>query len=491
MPYAAAPSSMAKKPAPAALTAPPRFELITLGNELLLGRTANSHLTFIGGQLARCGVALASNVVLPDDAELIAAHLAHIWARAAVVIITGGLGPTCDDCTRDAVAAVLGQRLVFDKGIEKAIAARFAKLGREMTSNNLKQAWRPEGAEVLPNPFGTAPGLWMEQDGKIAVMLPGPPNELEPMWASEVLPRLARRKLVGQRESFIQLRTAGVGESALETKLDAVLAGYPGVGVAYCAHPWAVDVRLGWDEGRATEAEVKKLAAECTALLGDDVFSVGDDTLAETVADLLRSDDKTLAVAESGSGGLLASVFTDLAGASKFFQGAVVCYRNSGKVIMLDIPECLLSQHGAVSAETAAAMATGVAENFVADYGLSITCCAGPGACDSKTAGTVFVGLHAPEGVWCKRLEYPGNGTAARARAINASLDWLRRELLRAHRAKLAKPAKAAQPDNTAQPVEMAQPAKAAKRAKAAQPAKVAKPAKSGKPRKAAKPAKG
>jgi len=436
---------MAKKSAPTARPAPTRFELITLGDELLLGRTPNGHLTFLGEQLARRGVALAANLVLPDDAATIAAEVARSWKRSAVVITTGGLGPTCDDCTRDAVAEVLGQRLVFDKKIEKAIASRFAKLGRPMTDNNRKQAWRPEGAEVLPNPFGTAPGLWIEQDGKLLVMLPGPPNELEPMWNNEVLPRLARRKLVGRSEAFVQLRTAGVGESALETRLQPLLAKYPGVEVAYCAHAWAVDVRLGWGSGRIAEAQVKQLVAECTALLGDDIFTIGNDSLAETVADLLRHDERTLAVAESGSGGQLASVFTDLPGASKFFQGGVVCYRNSGKVIMLDIPECLLSQHGAVSAETAAAMATGVCENFVADYGLSITCCAGPGACcEGKAAGTIFVGLHAPEGVWCKRLEYPGSGSAVRARAIVVALDWLRRELLRAHRAKPVVPAKQA-----------------------------------------------
>lgn len=448
---------MAKKPAPAALLAPKRFELLTLGDELLLGRTPNAHLTFLGSQLSRRGVALAANHVLPDDSETIATQVARSWARSAVVITTGGLGPTSDDRTREAVAEVLGQKLIFDREIEKAISARFAKLGRKMTHNNLKQAWRPESAEPLPNPFGTAPGLWIEQDGKVLIMLPGPPNELEPMWANEVLPRLVRRKLVGRAENFIQLRTAGVGESALETRLQPLLAKYPGVDVAYCAHAWAVDVRLGWNSGKATETQVKQLVGECTALLGDDVFTIGNDSLAEAVADLLRQDEKTLAVAESGSGGQLASVFTDLSGASKFFQGGVVCYRNAGKVIMLDIPEALLSQHGAISAETAVAMATGVCENFVADYGLSICCCAGPGACcEAKAAGTAFVGLHAPEGTWCKRLDYPGTGTAVRARAINSALDWLRRELLRAHRAKPAKVAAA--------PVKPAKPTKAAKR---------------------------
>ena len=430
---------MAKKSAPPARHAPPRFELLTLGDELLLGRTANGHLAFLGDQLARRGVQLAVNIVLPDNAEVIAAQVARSWARAKVVITTGGLGPTCDDRTREAVADALGQKLVHDKQLERAIAARFAKLGRKMTPNNLKQAWRPTGAEALPNPFGTAPGLWIEQDGKVLVMLPGQPNELEPMWVNEVLPRLARRKLVERAEHFIQLRTAGVGESALEERLQPLLAKYPDVEVAYCAHAWAVDVRLGWHGGRASAAQARQLADECRALLGDDVFTVGTDSLAEAVADLLRSDDKTLAVAESGSGGQLASVFTDLPGASKFFHGGVVCYRNGGKVIMLDIPECLLSQHGAISPEIAVAMATGAAENFVADYALSITCCAGPGACcGGKAAGTVFVGLHSPDGVWCKRLEYPGTAAAVRARAVNAALDWLRRELLRAHRAKPA-----------------------------------------------------
>jgi len=431
---------MAHKQTPAAQPAPKRFELLTLGDELLLGRTANGHLLFIGDQLARRGVQLAANVVLPDDAETIAAQFARSWARSAVVITTGGLGPTCDDLTREAIADVLGRKLVFDKAVEQTIVERFAKLGRKMTPNNLKQAFRPEGAEVLPNPFGTAPGLWLEQDGKVLVMLPGPPNELQPMWLNEVAPRLARQRLLGRRESFIQLRTAGVGESALETKLMPVLTKYPGVEIAYCAHPFSVDVRLGWSQGRASEVQAKKLAQECAALLGDDLFSIGSDTLAEAVSDLLRQAGKTLAVAESGTGGLLAMAFTDLAGATKFFQGGVISYRNSGKVILLDVPESLIEQHGAVSAEVAAAMATGVAEKLVADFGVSLTCCATAGVrSHALPAGTIFIGLHSPDGVWCKRLDYPGIGAAVRARAINAALDWLRRELLREQRSRPTK----------------------------------------------------
>jgi len=189
-----------------------------------------------------------------------------------------------------------------------------------------------------------------------------------------------------------------------------LLAKYPGVEIAYCAHPFAVDVRLGWGDGRVSEAQTKRLVQECVALLGDDVFCVGSDSLAEAVADLLRGEEKNLAVAESGTGGQLASVFTDLPGATKFFQGGVVCYRNSGKVILLDIPECLISQHGAVSAETAVAMASGVSEKLVADFGLSITCCAGSGASCRKPADRhrLHRAACARRRVRCKRLAYPG-----------------------------------------------------------------------------------
>src|SRR5687768_2179050 len=164
-----------------------RFELLTLGDELLLGLTANGHLTFIGVQLGRRGALLQRNVTITDEAEAIAAQFRESWARADVVITTGGLGPTCDDRTREVVAEVVGQKLVFDRATEQAIAERFARLGRKMTANNLKQAYVFERGEVLTNSHGTAPGLWVEQDGKVLVMLPGPPNELQPMFTEQVV----------------------------------------------------------------------------------------------------------------------------------------------------------------------------------------------------------------------------------------------------------------------------------------------------------------
>ena len=414
-----------------------RYELITLGDELLLGLTPNSHLTFIGAQLGRRGILLERNVTITDEADAIAAQFRESWARADVVITTGGLGPTCDDRTREVLAEVLGQKLVLEPAIVSHIEARFAQFNRKMTPNNLKQAYRFERGEALPNPNGTAPGLWVEQDGKVLVMLPGPPNEMQPMFTDTVMPRLTKLGLLTGGEAYIQLRTAGVGESALETKFQPVFDRYPGLGIAYCAHLGQVDCRVSSPDGRYSRAQLESLAQECVTLLGDDFIGYGHDSLAKDVADQLRALGRTLAVAESCTGGLLANSFTDICGASKFFQGGVVSYSNDAKMLLLDCPECLLSQHGAVSAECAVAMASGVAEQLGADFGLAVTGFAGPtGGAGENPVGTIYLGLHAPGGDWSKKLTYPGPRCAVKERAVTAAIDWLRREVVKeAHKA--------------------------------------------------------
>ena len=413
-----------------------RYELLTLGDELLLGLTANGHLTFIGAQLGKRGVLLGRNVTITDDADAIAVQFCESWARADVVITTGGLGPTCDDRTREAIAAVLGQKLVFDPAIAQEIEAWFARSGRKMTDNNLKQAYRFERGEVLPNANGTAPGLWVEQAGKVLVMLPGPPNELQPMFMEQVVPRLAKLGLLAEREAYVQIRTAGIGESALETKLQPVFSRYgAALGIAFCAHQGQVDVRVSSPDGKLSFVQLEAVAAECAALLGEDFLCFGGDSLAKVAADLLRSRDLTLAVAESATGGLLASEFTGICGASKFFAGGCVCYSNESKMQLLDVPECLLAQHGAVSAENAVAMAMGVSERLGADYSLAITGFAGPcGGTNENPVGTIYIALYSPHGVWSKKLHYPGPRAMVNGRAVNAALDWLRRELLRTTR---------------------------------------------------------
>jgi nicotinamide-nucleotide amidase len=411
-----------------------RYELLTIGDELLLGLTANGHLTFIGAQLGARGVELRRNVTVTDDAEDIALQFRESWARSDVVLVTGGLGPTCDDRTRESIAGVLGQRLVFDPKIEKHIQDRFALFGRKMTPNNLKQAQRFEGGDVLPNANGTAPGLWVEQDGKVLCMMPGPPNELQPMFTEQVLPRLAQAGLVQDGAAYVQLRTAGIGESLLETKLQPIFEKHgAGLGVSFCAHSGHVDCRLSSPAGELAAAEIAKVASECAQLLGEDFVILGDDSLAKVCADALRAQEKRVAVAEMATGGLLANAFTDICGASKFFSGGCVCYSNDSVVQLLDVPECLLLQHGAASPEAAVAMATGAAEKLGADYALSITGFAGPcGGPNENPVGTIFVALHAPHGVWSRKLSYPGPRTTIKRRAVNAALDWLRRELVRA-----------------------------------------------------------
>jgi len=411
-----------------------RYELLTLGDELLLGLTANGHLAFIGAQLGARGVILKRNVTITDEAGDIVEQFRESWARSDVVFTTGGLGPTCDDRTREALAEALGQKLVLDPSIEKHIANRFALFGRKMTPNNLKQAYRFECGEVLPNANGTAPGLWVEQEGKVLCMLPGPPNELQPMFTEQVLPRLARLGLLLDREAYVQLRTAGVGESLLETRLQPIFDRYGNaISVAFCAHSGHVDCRLSSPGGELSSSQLDAVAAECVAVLGEDFVTFGGDGLAKVCADMLRSQERTLAIAETSTGGLLSNAFTDVCGRSKFFSGGVICNTNESRMQLLDIPECLLLQHGAVSPEAAVAMATGVAEKLGADYGLAATGFEGPcGGSNENPVGTIYIALHAPHGVWSKKLSYPGPRTTIRGRAVNAALDWLRRELSRA-----------------------------------------------------------
>ncbi|MFH1497698.1 MAG: CinA family nicotinamide mononucleotide deamidase-related protein [Verrucomicrobiota bacterium] len=421
-----------------------RYELLTFGDELLLGLTANGHLTFIGGQLGRGGVRLSRNVTVTDDADAISAQFTESWFRSDVVITTGGLGPTCDDRTREAVAAVLGVELVFDEAIKAAIEARFHRLGRVMTENNLKQAYAFAGGEILANPNGTAPGLWFERDGKILVMLPGPPNELQPMFTDQVLPRLAARGLVAEGEAYVQIRTAGVGESALETRLQSLFAPHGDkLGIAFCAHSGQVDCRISSPCGRLSRAQLESVAEQCATLLGEDFLCFGHDSPAKVCADLLRAREMTLAVAETATGGSLANSFTNICGASKFFAGGCVCYSNEAKMQLLDVPEDILIQHGAISDESAVAMAAGAAERLGADYALAVTGYSAPcgGGGSENPVGSVHIALYSPHGVWSKKLCYPGPRSAVKERVVAAALDWLRRELVRSRNGQTARPA--------------------------------------------------
>jgi nicotinamide-nucleotide amidase len=387
-----------------------RVETITIGDELLLGIRENAHLTYLGTQLAHHGLEPAANLVIRDQPEDIQLFFSESWKRSDLVITTGGLGPTTDDITRESVAQALGEELVFDPSLEIALKERFSQLGKPMPEINLRQCYRPGNAEVLDNPFGTAPGLFLKKDGKILIMLPGPAREMHPMFEDIVVPRLQKEGVFPEIDCYLQIRTAGIGESALAEKTQHLFEGKEALVVGYCAHAGMVDLRLSSLDGTIlTEQDLQNLADACRDAIGDDFVCLGDRTLAEVIFRELRSLNKTLAVAESCTGGLLSSSFTEIAGISKVFHGGAVCYHNDAKVQMLEVPESMLEQHGAVSEEVAIAMATGACEKFGADYGLSVTGFAGPtGGTQVLPVGSIYLGYSSPVGVWAKKNSTSG-----------------------------------------------------------------------------------
>ena len=408
-----------------------RVETITLGDELLLGIRENAHLTYLGSQLAHHGIEPAANLVIRDQPDDIKLFFKDSWERSQLVITTGGLGPTSDDLTRETIAEVLGEKMIYDTNIEDAIRERFRQLERPIPESNSRQCYRPESAEVLPNPYGTAPGLYLKKDNKILVMLPGPAREMHPMFTDQVVPRLQKEGVFPEIDCYLQLRTAGIGESALAEKVQPMLDGIDGLVVGYCAHAGMVDLRLSsLDANTLSEEQLHEIGESCRKALGEDFVCFGERTLAGVIFGDLRSLDKTLAVAESCTGGLLSSQFTEVPGISKVFQGGAVCYHNDAKVQVLEVPESMVDQHGAVSEEVAIAMATGACEKYGADYGLSVTGFAGPtGGTQVLPIGTIYLGYASPLGVWAKKLNLRGDRASNRRRAATAALDWMRRKL--------------------------------------------------------------
>ncbi len=409
---------------------PKKVEILSLGDELLVGIRLNSHLTYLGGELVRHGLDPARDQELPDDTDIIRTAAAEALQRADLLITTGGLGPTSDDVTVDALARALGRGMRHDAGVETALRERYARRGLTPTGNNLRQCRIIEGAEVLPNPNGTAPGQWIEEDGKVIAVLPGPTGEMRPMFADQVLPRLIRLGWASERIPFLQIRTTGLGESQVAATLDPIFEPFADrLRVAYCAHEGVVDVRLAAVREEALPlGELNRVGERCRSALGSAFAAFGDQPVAALILGQLRRHGKTLAVAESCTGGLLAARFTEIAGSSKVFNGGVVCYRNDAKTNLLGVPACLLEQHGAVSPECAVAMATGAAEALESDYALSITGFAGPEG-GNEPPGTVYIGYHSPLGVWASKIHHRGTREAVRERGVNAALDFMRRKL--------------------------------------------------------------
>ncbi|MBC2607209.1 CinA family nicotinamide mononucleotide deamidase-related protein [Pelagicoccus albus] len=405
--------------------------LVTLGEELLLGLTPNGHLTYIGDQLRQAGNAMHANITISDSPEDIEDNFDLYWKKADVLITTGGLGPTVDDRTKEVIAQCLGETLVYDPTVMKAIEDRFAALNLVVSENNRKQAFHFENAEVLHNENGTAPGLWLEKDGKILVMLPGPPHELQPMFNEQVLPRFLEKGIVQEKENYIQIRTTGIGESNLETLLQPIAEREDGLELAYCAHPGMVDFRMSFPNLINPYDRLAELAEECKSLLGDNFLTTGNETILDIVSRIMRRKKLKLSTVESCTGGYISNEITNLAGSSEYFVGGMATYSIGSKEDLISVPSDLIQQHDVVSEEVATAMAIGVAERLETDYSISTTGYIGPGGgTERDPVGTVYVGIHTPSKTYAKRFSLRGPRVAQKRRVFNLAVDMLRKELL-------------------------------------------------------------
>jgi nicotinamide-nucleotide amidase len=406
-------------------------EVINTGSELLLGLVTNTHLGYLAGELAPCGISVARQVCVPDGPPIREALTAAL-DRADVVFTTGGLGPTTDDLTREAAAELLGLPLLPDEEILSGIRERFARRGLPMADRVARQAMVPVGAEVLPNPNGTAPGLYFppavlgSRRARHLFLLPGPPRELRPMVQDYVLPKLrAILPASSMRERRIY-RLTGIGESQVEERIGQKLEERGDLEVGYCARPSEVDFRLIGPPGPLAQVE-----PDIRAVLGEWIYSEGE-SLEAAIVRLLTEKHLTLATAESCTGGSLAGRITNVAGASEVFLAGYVTYANEAKENTLGVPSDLLAAHGAVSEPVAAAMAEGARRVSGAKFALSTTGIAGPGGgTESKPVGTVYLGL-ASEGhpTVVRRCYFPLDRITFKHMTSSAALDLLRRQVL-------------------------------------------------------------
>ena len=405
-----------------------RVEVINTGTELLLGQVVNTHLAYFGERLFELELRVERQTCVPDG-DAIEAVLREAAERAEVIIVTGGLGPTSDDLTREITAGYFGAELDLDEEVLNHIEERFRRrAGRVMPPENRRQAMVPRGAKVLWNPLGTAPGLYFEAaNGRPHVfLLPGPPRELRPMFDEKVEPLL--REITGVREErqCRNFRIVGVGESDLAENLEPRLIEIGGMELGYCTRYGEVDVRCIGERTRLDKAE-----AAVREVYGDELVSVGGEEMQEVIVRLLGERKETLATAESCTGGKISNLITNVPGASAVFLAGLVTYANEAKMKVLGVDEGLLETHGAVSREVAAAMAEGCLGRSGADHAISVTGIAGPGGgSEEKPVGTVFVGLKsAGEPVFVRKLFYQTDRATFKRVVARTALDILRRRL--------------------------------------------------------------
>jgi nicotinamide-nucleotide amidase len=413
------------------------IEIVTIGDELLLGFTIDTNAAHLAREFAALGVRIVRRATCGDDAESIATAVREALDRTGAVITTGGLGPTADDMTKPAIASIFGRGMVMNADVLANLEQRWlTRFGHALPVSNRQQAMVPEGCTILPNRHGSAPGIWLEDDrGRWVVMLPGVPREMRGMLADTILPLLRDRlPKDGPVIRSRTLRTANIAESALADRLGELARGVNGLPLAFLPGNEGVDLRLtSWSlPARDAEAALTQAASLVREKVGRFIYGEGDDDLAALMLSECAMRGLTLAVAESCTGGMLGERLTNIPGSSRTVQGGIIAYANEVKTRELDVPADVLVAHGAVSEAVARAMAEGVRRRFGTGIGIGITGIAGPdGGTPEKPVGTVWVAVDVAGDVHAVRALLPGNRFEIRYRAAQLALDRLRRAFAR------------------------------------------------------------
>ncbi|MBT5876800.1 MAG: competence/damage-inducible protein A [Candidatus Latescibacteria bacterium] len=403
-------------------------EIITIGDEILYGSIVDSNAAYMGQCLTEMGIQPAWSTTVGDDREHIRQALDMGISRADVILVTGGLGPTHDDITKDVIADVIDRRLIFHQELLDVVERMFAARGILMPESNRVQAFIPDGATILDNPIGTAPGFAVTSGRATIFVMPGVPREMKKMMVEQVTPRLQDRS-GGHVILHRMIKTSGIGESSLSEYVGEIIAGATNVKVASLPQATGVMLRLTTSAPNVEQAreQIGTLESEIYSRAGAFIYGTDDDTMEQVVGQLLAQRNETIAVAESCTGGLISDRLTDVSGSSSYFQQGIITYSNEAKIAHLGVPAQTIEQHGAVSAETAEAMAEGIRRVGKSTYGLSTTGVAGPtGGSDAKPVGLVYVGLAHETGVFVREFRFSTDRRANKTRSMLAALNMVR-----------------------------------------------------------------
>lgn len=406
-------------------------EIIAIGSELLTPDKTDTNSLWLTEKLNDIGIDVKLKTIVGDDGARLEETVRDAIRRSDIVITTGGLGPTADDITREFTAKALDRELAYHDHIEQHLRERFRAWGRDMPEINKRQAYVIEGAEILPNPHGSAVGMLAEVDGKMLVVLPGPPRENQPMFTEHVFPKL--KAIAG--EVYVRrrvLKVSGKGESAVDEVAAPIYTAYPDVQTSVLFNRSEVEIHVAAqsDTAEKAQATADKLAEELAAALGSAVFSTHGESMEQVVGRRLTELGETVAVAESCTGGLIGRRLTEVPGSSAYFMEGAITYSNEAKIRTLKVPSEIIESYGAVSSECAEAMASGMRKYASTDHAISVTGIAGPdGGSDEKPVGTVFIGYAGQGGLKSLKITLPGDRYLVRWRASQAALDYLRHQL--------------------------------------------------------------